>query len=133
MDGYCLTGDHVHVIGTPRREESPAKAVGRTHSRCTQYVNRSHSRSGRLWQNRFFRCRLDEEHYWNAMVYMERNPVRARRVRAPWRHRWCSAAAHYGTGADETGLPDLAFLAVRPWGDATRRPPGALSRQALVP
>ena len=38
---------------------------------------------------------------------MERNAVRAKLVRRPWRWPWSSAAAHCGA-ADATGLLDLA-------------------------
>jgi putative transposase len=52
VTGYCLMTNHVHIIGAPYREESLAKAVGRTHFLYTQYVNRLHKRSGHLWRNR---------------------------------------------------------------------------------
>ena len=94
--GYRLMDNHVHLVGVPAGEESLAKAVGRTHFLYTQYLNRLHRRSGHLWQNRFFSCALDEPHLWNALVYVERNPVRARRVRAAWNYLWSSAAAHVG-------------------------------------
>jgi putative transposase len=96
--GYCLMANHVHLIAIPAREESLAKAVGRTHFLYTQYLHRLHDRTGHLWQNRFFSCALDEEHCWEALRYVERNPVRAGLVRAPWRYRWSSAAAHCGLG-----------------------------------
>jgi putative transposase len=104
--GYCLMTNHVHIIGTPEREDSLAKAIGRTHFRYTQYVNRLHGRVGHLWQNRFFSCTLDEVHCGRAMVYVERNPVRARMVRKAWRYAWSSASAHTGE-ADRTGLLDV--------------------------
>ena len=44
--GYCLMTNHVHVVATPARDESLAKAVGRTHFLYTQYVNRMHGRAG---------------------------------------------------------------------------------------
>ena len=106
VSGYCLMTNHVHLIATPAGAESLAKAVGRTHWLYTQYVNRLHGRSGHLWQNRFYSCALDEEHFWKAMAYVERNPVRGRLVRRAWRWRWSSAAAHGGE-ADKTGLLDL--------------------------
>ena len=105
--GYCLMPNHVHLVAVPQREDSLAKAVGRTHWRYTQLVNRLHGRSGHLWQNRFFSCPLDDEHFWNATAYVERNPVRARMVRRVWRWRWSSAAAHVGE-KDTSGLLDLA-------------------------
>lgn len=94
--GFCLMTNHVHLIAKPAREDGLAKAVGRTHFLYSQYINRFHGRSGHLWQNRFFSCPLDERHYLSALRYVERNPVRARMVRLPWRYSWSSAAAHCG-------------------------------------
>ena len=94
--GYCLMSNHIHLIAMPHREESLAKAIGRTHLLYTQYFHRLHGRSGHLWQNRFFSCVLDEAHCWAALCYTERNPVRAGIVRSPWRYRWSSAASHCG-------------------------------------
>src|SRR4030042_765949 len=79
--GYCLMSNHVHLIATPARDDSLAKAVGRGHWLYTQYVNRLHGRSGHLWQNRFYSCALDEEHLVAARAYAERNPVRAKLVK----------------------------------------------------
>ena len=104
--GYCLMTNHIHLVGTPAREDSLAKAIGRTHFRYSQYVNQLHGRSGHLWQNRFLSCGLDETHMWRTLCYVERNPVRAKMVRSAWRYRWSSAAAH-ATGADPSGLLDM--------------------------
>lgn len=106
VHGYCLMTDHIHLVATPLREDSLAKAIGRTHLAYAQYLNGLHGRSGHLWQNRFYSCILDEEHYWTALRYIERNPVRARLVRRPWRYPWSSAAAHTERG-DGTGLLDI--------------------------
>ena len=107
VEGYCLMVNHVHLILTPSTELALAKAVGRTHWRYSQYINRMHGRSGHLWQNRFYSCALDDEHLWTAMAYVERNPVRARLVRKAWRFPYSSAAAHV-TNRDASGLLDLA-------------------------
>ena len=104
--GYCLMTTHVHIVATPRREESLAKAVGRTHLLYTQYINRLHRRSGHLWQNRFHSCPLDDDHLWRAVCYVERNPVRAKMVRRAWDYAWSSAGAHVG-GVDPFGVLDL--------------------------
>lgn len=106
VDGYCLMTNHVHLIATPAKEASLAKAVGRTHFLYTQYVNRLHGRSGHLWQNRFYSCVLDDAHFWTAMAYIEQNPVRAKMVRRPWRYAWSSAVAHCNV-EDELGLLDM--------------------------
>ena len=105
--GYCLMPNHIHIVGTPTSKDSLAKAIGRTHFRYTQYVNRRHRRSGHLWQNRFSSCGLDKVHVWRALCYVERNPIRAKKVRVAWRYPWSSASAH-ATGADPAGLLDMA-------------------------
>ena len=83
--GYCLLSNHVHLVAIPHGEEALAQAVGRTHFRYSQYVNRLHGRSGHLWQGRFHSCALDERHFWQALKYVELNSVRARLCRKPWR------------------------------------------------
>jgi putative transposase len=107
VDGYCLMTNHVHLVCTPRHEESLAKAIGRANLYYTRYINDRHGRCGHLWQDRFFSSPLDESYYWNALIYVERNPVRAGLVRKAWRYRWSSAAAHVGE-PDASGLLNLA-------------------------
>ncbi len=104
--GYCLMTNHVHLVVTPKASDSLAKAIGRTNFQYTRYINRFHGRSGHLWQNRFFSCPTDGDHFLAALRYAESNPRRARIVRLPWRYRWSSAAAHCGQG-DPPGLLDL--------------------------
>jgi len=105
--GYCLMDNHVHLVAIPQAEDSLAHAIGRTHFRYSQYINRFHKRSGHLWQGRFYSCALDERHFWLAMRYMELNPVRAKLCRRPWRYPWSSAAAH----TEERAKSDLLDLA----------------------
>lgn len=106
VEGYCLMSNHIHVVGVPAREESLAKTLGRTHMLYTQYVNKMHNRSGHLWQNRFYSCAMDEEHRFNALAYVERNPVRAGLVGAAWDYAWSSAAVHCGETVGD-GLIDV--------------------------
>ncbi len=104
---YCLMTNHVHLIVTPKRSDSLALAIGRTHWLYAKYINQLHGRSGHLWQNRFFSFAMDPDHLLRAARYVERNPVRARLVRLPWRYQWSSAAAHCGQ-PDKSGVLDLA-------------------------
>jgi putative transposase len=91
---YCLMDNHVHLVAIPRAEEALAKAVGRTHFRYTQYLNRVHRRCGHLWHGRFYSCALDGRHLWPVIKYVELNPVRAKLCRRPWQYAWSSAALH---------------------------------------
>ncbi len=107
IEGYCLMTNHIHLVVTPEREDSLAQALKRVNQLHAQYVNRLHGRSGHLWQNRFFSCPIDQEHVWQVLVYVERNPVRARLCRKAWQWPWSSAGAHCG-GDDPSGLLDMA-------------------------
>ena len=49
------------------------------------------------------------------MGYVERNPVRAKLVRVPWRYPWSSAAVHSGQAQDDSGL-----LSLDRWREASR-------------
>ena len=91
---YCLMTNHIHLVGIPHKDNSLAKAIGGTHFRYTQYINRMHKRSGHLWQGRFYSCALDDKGLWLAAKYVELNPVRAKICRLPWQYKWSSAGAH---------------------------------------
>jgi len=106
VDGYCLMGNHLHLIVTPSAETALGLTMKRTNQLYAQYVNQRHGRRGHLWQDRFFSCPLGDAHFWKALAYVERNPVRARLCRKPWRWVWSSASAHCG-GRDGSGLLDL--------------------------
>src|SRR3972149_9149638 len=60
---YCLMTNHVHILAVPKQEESLARGIGGTNLVYTQYINRKYKRSGRLWQNRFFSCVIEQEGY----------------------------------------------------------------------
>ncbi len=107
LEGYCLMTNHIHAVGVPAREESLAKAMGRTHFLYAQYVNKMHARSGHLWQNRFYSCAIDDDQAPNALCYVELNPVWAGLANKAWEYPWSSAAAHCGLEEDN-GYLDLS-------------------------
>lgn len=104
--GYCLMGDHVHLVVRPKTAAALAQAIGRTHWLYSQHVRRQSGRRQCLWQSRFFSCALDDAHLADVLVYLERSPVRARLSRYPWAYRWSSAPAH-SNGADPSKLLDM--------------------------
>jgi len=106
---YCLMPDHVHLVAIPPTGGALARAVGRTHALYARHLNRQQPRRVRCWPRRFRSCALGDRYLTVAACHIERNPVRAGMVRAPWRYRWSSAAAHIGL-AKEAGLLDLAAL-----------------------
>lgn len=73
--------------------------------------------TGHVWQNRFYSCPLGEAHQWDALRYVELNPVRAGLVEAPVDWPWSSAAAHT-SGVDERGILEWSEWSLR-WNPAT--------------
>lgn len=106
--GWCLMSNHVHLVLVPERGDSLAVLLRRTHGRYAQYYNVRVGRVGHLWQNRYFACILGPTHLWRALVYVERNPVRAALVTRADQYRWSSAHAHV-TGHDPFGLLDMEW------------------------
>jgi putative transposase len=97
VHAYCLMKNHVHLVATPLKKESMAITIGRTHHLYAQYINERYERNGHLWQGRFYSTVLDEGHFWQAIRYIERNPVQADYCRQAWNYPWSSAAVHVGT------------------------------------
>jgi putative transposase len=69
--------NHVHFVVVPQHPASLARAFGRTHSDYARYANMLRRGCGHLWQARFYSCPLDTGSAWQALAYVERNPVRA--------------------------------------------------------
>ena len=74
-----------------------------------RHFNLTHRSCGHVWQARYFSCPLDRAHFWQAMAYVERNPVRARLLGRAEDYRWSSAGARLG----KTAAPD--FLELKLW------------------
>jgi putative transposase len=94
LAGYCLMSNHVHLVAIPRRLESQALVLKHTHGRYAAYFNARNLSSGHVWQGRYYSCPLDERHFWAALRYVERNPIRAGLASAPEDYFWSSAKAH---------------------------------------
>jgi putative transposase len=92
--GWCLMPNQVHLILTPRRDDSLARAVGETHRRYAAFINARARQTGPLFQGRFSSAVLDEEHVLAALRMVSLNPVRAKLARRARDWRWSSARAH---------------------------------------
>jgi putative transposase len=101
--GWCWMTNHVHMIVIPDRPDSLAKLVMRVHSRYAQDFNRRYKRTGHLWHSRFFSCSLGAGHLQTALLYVDRNPLRAGLVGEATAYPWSSAREH-ASAADEAKM-----------------------------
>lgn len=109
IKGYCLMANHVHLVAVPSAEDTFCKVFKPLHMRYAQYLNRRLGVSGRVWQGRYFSCALDEAHYFRALRYVERNPVRAGMAERAEDYPWSSARGHCGLRCD-VFAPDAESL-----------------------
>lgn len=113
---YCLMSNHVHLVVRPTQDDSMVMAIGRTHQRYAVYFNKKIKRQGHLWQERFYSCLLQGNHFIAAVRYTERNPVRAGIVKYPWDYTWSSAREHIGIKYNIISLKDLfEFTDISNW------------------
>ncbi|MCB1132519.1 MAG: hypothetical protein KDN05_15440, partial [Verrucomicrobiae bacterium] len=84
--------------------------------RYTQWHNRRHSRSGRLWEDRFKSVIVEDGVAARTIAaYIDLNPVRAGVVNDPAEYRWSSYGEAIGAGVRSNGKTARAGL-VRAWG-----------------
>jgi putative transposase len=100
IHAYTLRPNHVHLVATPKADDSLSltmQAVGRRYAR---YFNRVAGRSGTLWEGRF-RSAVFEPTRWMlpAMLYVEGNALRAGEVATLEADRWSSYRHHAGIEA----------------------------------
>jgi putative transposase len=99
--------NHVHFVVEPSTEDGLAKVFNNTNMRYSQYFNRKRGLAGHLFQGRFFSCVLDSDHLYEAMRYVELNPLRAGVSRRPDAYKWSSARKHL-TGKGDIVLNDVS-------------------------
>lgn len=79
--------------------------------RYTQWHNRTHSRTGRLWEDRFKSVIVEDGVAAKTMAaYIDLNPVRAGIVKDPADYRWSSYGEAIGGGAKGNGKKARAGL-----------------------
>jgi len=99
---YCLMTNHIHLLAVPHDPAGLAGGVGLVNMTYTQYLNRKHQRTGRIWQNRFFSSVVDSDRYvWAVARYIENNPVAAGIVVSADNYQWSSACHHLHSQPDQ--------------------------------
>jgi putative transposase len=113
VHAYCLMTNHVHLLVSPF-DAGGCGLLMRDLGRCyVPYFNRSHERTGTLWEGRFRACLVESARYVLACYrYIELNPVRAGMVNSPDEHKWSSHAGNGGIRTDPLLTPHGDYLAL---------------------
>ena len=103
---YCLMDNHIHLLINSSIDNlaSLFQSLGSTFVR---WYNNKYSRSGHLFQDRYYSVAIESERsFLSALSYIHNNPVNANIVRYPSEYRWSSYNAYYGA---KNPLVDISF------------------------
>ena len=113
IHAYVLMTNHVHLLLSAARPESPGALMKALGQKYVQYVNRTYRRSGTLWEGRFRSCITQEDSYLlSCQRYIELNPVRANMVEHPAEYRWSSYRGNAQEEPDPLLTPHAVYLAL---------------------
>ena len=111
IHAYVLMTNHAHLLVTPDDERGISLMMKHLGQRYVQYVNRTHKRTGGLWEGRFRSSFVDREYYLMCCYrYIEMNPVRAGLVHHPRDYVWSSYRANAEGIASTIIKPHAVFL-----------------------
>ena len=130
LHAYVLMTNHVHLLLTPRKAEAVPRLIMSLGRRYVQYVNRTHRRTGTLWDSRYKSSVIQADTYLlTCQRYIELNPVRAAMVTDPAHYRWTQLSAQR---AGRGGSPDAPPRAVSRARVQRQGQAGSLSRTVSV-
>jgi len=91
VHAYVLMTNHVHLLATPEEDYGITHMMQDLGRKYVSYINRTHARTGTLWEGRYKASLVDSDAYlFTCMHYIELNPVRAGMVDDPGSYRWSS-------------------------------------------
>ena len=114
-DCFFEEADYLSYIAllTPHAAGSCAQLMKNVGQRYVQRVNARRSRSGTLWEGRFYSCLVATERYAVACYrYVECNPVKPGMVARAGDYRWSSYAVNGGLASDPLITPHPAYVAL---------------------
>ncbi len=95
VHGWVFMTNHVHLLLTPKQDESVSRLMQSLGRRYVGYFNYAYARTGTLFEGRFRSSLVENDEYFLACLrYIELNPVRAGIVNDPGDYRWSSYRVH---------------------------------------
>ena len=95
LHAYCLMTNHTHLLVSAKEKGALSACMQELGRKFVSTTNRIRSRTGGLWEGRFYAGYLEPEGYLlRCMRYIELNPVRAKMVANAGAYRWSSFSAN---------------------------------------
>ncbi len=102
--GYNLRPRGYSLILVPESAEALHSAIQRLDSEYAHYHNLRHMVRGQVWSGPFQSVAMCWSQVWDAIAFVERDPVRNEKLTAAWAHPWSSASARLGRSAKAAWL-----------------------------
>ena len=113
IHAYALMSNHAHILATPEDENSASKMMQQLGRKYVAYFNKTHSRTGTLWEGRFRSSSIRSARYLFACYrYIELNPVPAGLVQSPGEYEWSSYRANAEGGWSDLLTPREEWVAL---------------------
>lgn len=91
IHAWALMSNHVHLLCTPRKNNSVSQLMHSLGARYVRYFNLKYERTGTLWEGRFKSFPVYCDLYLLTLYrYIELNPVNAGIVDSPEEYEWSS-------------------------------------------
>lgn len=113
VHAYVLMTNHVHLLVTPTDASAAGRMMHRVAGMYAYRFNSRYTRSGTLWESRFWSCLIDSERHLVACSrYLELNPVRAGMVTHPRQYPWSSYHGNAECGGDALLTPHSLYTSL---------------------
>jgi REP element-mobilizing transposase RayT len=95
VENFCIMGNHVHYILTPRKDSSLPKIMQWINSVFAKAYNRLTGQSGHVWKERYFSKIIETaEQFVATFEYIVKSPIEAKLVQYAKDYRY-SGLYHY--------------------------------------
>jgi len=112
LTAWVLMTNHFHLV-IQTREANLSRGMHWLNSAYVGWYNRTHNRSGHLYQGRFESFLIEKDSYFAEVLrYVVLNPVKANMVNLPEEYRWSSYRATVGLESAPEWLDLDAALAM---------------------
>lgn len=113
IHAWVFMTNHIHLLVTPKSEDSISKTMQYQGRYYVRYFNYRYRRTGTLFEGRFKSNLVQNQYYFLACQrYIELNPVRAGMVSDPANYKWSSYNAHAFGRAVRMWHPHPEYMAL---------------------
>ena len=78
---YCIMDNHAHLLIYTDEIDELSKIMSRVNTSYGIFYNKQNNRVGYVFRNRYYTQEIvDEKHLFNTLVYIHKNPVKAKMV-----------------------------------------------------